>query len=140
MSCNEGPRSRFPNGLAFNAAFRNLDAWVRKGKSPPRVAPIEVADGKAVLDYHGNVRGGIRSPFVDVPTATWTGSSTGASFCFIAGHEIPFDKAKLKLLYPKHSNYASDVQRSVNALVREGTLLREDGAELVREARRASVP
>jgi hypothetical protein len=140
LSCNEGPRSRFPNSLAFNAAYRNLDAWVRKGKAPPRVAPIEVANGKAVLDSHGNVQGGIRSPFVDVPTAAWTGSSTGASFCFIAGHEKPFDKSKLKALYPTHADYVRAVQRNVDMLVRGRTLLREDGAELVKEARRASIP
>jgi hypothetical protein len=140
MSCNEGPRSRFPNSLAFNAAFRNLDAWVRTGKPAPRVEPIQVAGDKAVLDSHGNVMGGIRSPFVDVPTATWTGTSTGASFCFIAGHEVPFDAAELKALYPTHKDYVRAVQRDVDALVAGGTLLREDGAELVREAKRAQVP
>jgi hypothetical protein len=140
LSCNEGPRSRFPNSLAFNAAFRNLDAWVRKGKAPPRVPSIEVADGKTVLDSHGNAKGGIRSPFVDVPTATWTGTSTGASFCFIAGHEKPFDAAKLQSLYPKHADYVRAVKRNVDALVKGGTLLREDGDELVREAQRSKIP
>jgi hypothetical protein len=140
LSCNEGPRSRFPNSLAFNAAFRNLDAWVRKGKAPPRVEPIQVADGKAVLDQHGNVRGGIRSPYVDVPTAQWTGTSTGASFCFIAGHEKPFDAAKLKALYPTHADYVDAVRRNVKELVAQGTLLREDGEQLVREAKRAPLP
>jgi hypothetical protein len=140
LSCNEGPRSRFPNSLAFNAAFRNLDAWARKGKSPPRVAPIQVADGKAVLDWHGNVLGGIRSPHVDVPTAQWTGTSTGASFCFIAGHEKPFDAATLKSLYPTHADYVSAVRRNVRDLVAQGTMLREDGEQLVREAQRAQLP
>jgi hypothetical protein len=140
LSCNEGPRSRFPNSLAFNAAFRNLDAWVRKGRPAPRVAPIQVADGKAVLDRHGNVVGGIRSPYVDVPTATWTGSSTGASFCFIAGHEKPFDAATLKSLYPKRADYVSAVRRNVRELVAQGTLLREDGEQLVLEAQRAQLP
>jgi hypothetical protein len=140
MSCNEGPRSRFPNSLAFNAAFRNLDAWVRTGKPAPRVEPIQVADGKAELDSHGNVVGGIRSPYVDAPTAMWTGTSTGASFCFIAGHEVPFDAAELKALYPTHQVYVRAVQRDVDALVAGGTLLREDGAALVREAKRAKVP
>lgn len=45
-----------------------------------------------------------------------------------------------KSLYPTHADYEVAVKRNVDALVREGTLLREDGADLVREARRASVP
>jgi len=28
-SCNEGPRSRFPSSIHFNAAFLNIDRWVR---------------------------------------------------------------------------------------------------------------
>lgn len=140
MDCNEGPRSRFPNHLAFDAAFRNLDEWVRKGKAPPRVDPIRVEDGQPVLDPHGNVVGGVRSPYVDVPTAQWTGSSTGASFCFIAGHEKPFDAGKLKALYPTHADYVKAVKRNADALVRQRVLLREDAAELVREAQRARIP
>jgi hypothetical protein len=37
MECNEGPRSRFPNSVAFNAALRNLDEWVRT--APDRLGP-----------------------------------------------------------------------------------------------------
>jgi hypothetical protein len=140
MQCNEGPRSRFPNSVAFNAAFRNLDEWVREGVAPPRAEHIRVESGKPVLDDHGNVIGGIRSPYVDVPTAQWLGTSTGASFCFIAGHEKPFDRALLKQLYPTHAAYVSAVRDNVAALVAARFIVREDGDKLVKEAQRAQVP
>ena len=42
MDCNEGPRSRFPNGPAFNAILQNLDLWVRKGvPAPQHQAPAQ---------------------------------------------------------------------------------------------------
>ena len=82
LSCNEGPRSRFPSNIFSDAVMRNLDSWVSEGIVPPHADPILVQNGAAVLDQFGNVVGGLRSPFVDVPTSTWFGSSTGASFCF----------------------------------------------------------
>ena len=33
MNCNEGPRSRFPSRIFFDAMLRNLDQWVRYGIS-----------------------------------------------------------------------------------------------------------
>jgi hypothetical protein len=140
MECNEGPRSRFPNSVAFNAALRNLDEWVRKRTAPPRAEPIVVESGKPVLDEHGNVKGGVRSPYVDVPTSSWTGSSTGASFCFIAGHEIPFTRERLRSLYPTHAAYVDAVRKNVADLVSKRFIVREDGEELVREAQKSAVP
>lgn len=140
MNCNEGPRSRFPNSVAFNAAFRNLDAWVRDGTRPPRAAAFQVVEGKPVLDEFGNLKGGVRSPFVDVPTAAWTGTSTGASFCFIAGHEIPLDRDRLKTLYPTHAAYVQKVRQNVLDLVAKRFIVREDGLELIEQAEKAGIP
>ena len=95
MNCNEGPRSRFPSRIFFDAMVRNLDLWVRYGIRPPHADPIATqttgTTTTGVLDQFGNVVGGLRSPYLDVPTSTWFGNSTGASFCVIAGHEVPFD-------------------------------------------------
>jgi hypothetical protein len=140
MACNEGPRSRFPNWVAFNAIFQNLDLWVRNGISPPRADPIAVKNGKPVLDKFGNVTGGIRSPYVDVPTSTWFGNSTGASFCRIAGYEVPFDPERLKQLYPTRKAYERAVAADVADLVSRHFITREDGNELVEEAKRARIP
>jgi Alpha/beta hydrolase domain len=140
MDCNEGPRSRFPSHIFFDAALRNLDQWVRHGTPPPHADPIEVKDGQPVLDPYGNVRGGLRSPYLDVPTSTWTGNSTGASFCFIAGHEVPFDTARLHQLYPSHGAYVGAVVKDTVRLVAGRFVTPADGRDLIEEAARADVP
>jgi hypothetical protein len=141
-SCNEGPRSRFPSSIHFNAAQQNLDLWVRDELPPPHAAPITVAGSPPapVLDEFGNVQGGLRSPYVDVPTSVWRGSATGASFCFIAGYEIPFDQALIDELYPTHGAYVRAVRRDVRDLVADRFLTREDGKKLVREAEASDIP
>jgi hypothetical protein len=139
MSCNEGPRSRFPSRIFVDAALRNLDAWSREGIPAPPGADILVANGQPVLDAFGNVVGGLRSPYLDVPTSTWTGRSTGASFCSIAGHEIPLPQATLDALYPTRGAYVGAVVRDVRSLVAQRYLTPEDGRALVREAARTDV-
>ena len=139
-ACNEGPRSRFPSWTFFDAALRNLDLWVREGTVPPRADPILVKDGAPVLDQYGNVQGGLRSSYLDVPTSTWFGTSTGASFCFIAGHEQPFAQSTLQALYPKHGVYVREVRKDVRALQADQLLTAHDARFLIREAAKADVP
>ncbi len=139
-SCNEGPRSRFPSSIFFDAALRNLDLWVRDGVAPPHAEPILVRDGKPVLDQFGNVRGGLRSPFLDVPTSTWYGTATGASFCFIAGYERPLSQEVLDALYPNHGRYLKAVSDDIRALERQGFLTAYDARQLRLEAARSDIP
>lgn len=127
VGCDQGPRSRFPSKVGFNAILTNLQQWVEKGTPAPAGAVITIADGKTVLDEHGNVTGGVRSPYVDVPTATWFGNATGASFCRIAGYERPFDAAKLKALYGTKANYVQRVEDSVRGGVASRYIDAADG-------------
>jgi hypothetical protein len=135
VGCNEGPRSRLSMSLATNAMIRNLDQWVRRGIAPPRAELIKVENGQPVLDEHENVIGGVRSPYVAVPTATWFGTATGPSFCRIAGWERPFSQEKLLPLYPTHEDYVGKVVRSVGQLVVDRYITLPDGLELIEEAR-----
>ena len=52
--------------------FEHLVRWIRDGEEPPRADRIELADGgtTVVRDQYGNARGGFRTVFVDVPTAS----------------------------------------------------------------------
>jgi hypothetical protein len=140
VACNEGPRSRFPSNIFLDAALRNLEQWAANGIAPPHADPILVSGGQPVLDEHGNVIGGLRSPFLDVPTSTWFGSSTGASFCFIAGHEVPFSHEQLRQLYPTHGRYVWAVAKDTLNLVRQRIITAPDGVQLVRDAAQADVP
>ena len=133
MQCDQGPRSRLPNDIFFNAALRNLDLWVRDGIAPPRIDPILVVDGAPVLDAHGNVQGGWRSPYLDVPTSTWSGTATGASFCFIAGWEAPFDEATMTALYPNREDYITKLRDSVRSLENQGLLTFYDAQQIRRD-------
>ncbi|KGH45090.1 hypothetical protein IN07_19230 [Modestobacter caceresii] len=139
QACNEGPRSRFPSSIFFNAALDNLDRWVRDGVAPPRSNPIVVERGEPVLDEFGNVQGGLRSPFLDVPTSTWFGTATGASFCFIAGYEVPFEQARLDELYSSHRDYVTQVTDNVIELQAAGFLTYYDAYELIRQAKESDV-
>jgi len=82
----------------------------------------------------------VRSPHVDVPTSRWAGSSTGASFWFIAGHEIPFTPERRRMLYPTHAAYVDAVRKNVADLVSKRFSLREDGEKLVKEAQKSRLP
>ena len=96
-----------------------------------------------MLDQFGNVQGGWRSPYLDVPTSTWFASSTnppGATFCGIAGHEVPFTAERLAALYPNHGTYVRDVVRDTANLVGDRLLTLPDGLRVVEEAARADVP
>jgi Alpha/beta hydrolase domain len=139
MDCNEGPRSRFPSRIFFDAMLRNLDLWVRYGIAPPHADPIDVqgTPPTGVLDQFGNVTGGLRSPYLDVPTSTWFGSSTGPSFCAIAGHEVRLLAATLQKLHPTHGAYVRAVAKDTARLVAGRAY---DGWDIIREAAQANVP
>jgi hypothetical protein len=140
MTCNGQPRSRFPSRIFFDAILRNLDLWVRYGISPPHADPIAVENGAGVLDPYGNVVGGLRSPYLDVPTSTWSGTSLGGGFCFIVGHEDPLPAATLQSLYPTHGAYVRAVVKDTARLVAGRYITAYDGLDLIREAAQANVP
>ena len=140
MNCNEGARSRFPSSMHFNAIWQNLDLWVKRGIAPPHAPPMEVVDGKGVPDQFGNILGGLRSVYVDVPTSTWYGASTGASFCFIAGHETPLPAATLTQLYHTQAEYAQRVNASVNKLVVDRFLTPADSVDVRKDALSVVIP
>ena len=53
-------------------------------------------------DEHGNARGGIRTPFVDVPISALSGEPVpgGPPLCRSFGSTTPLDAATLARLYP----------------------------------------
>jgi len=111
----------------------HLDAWARKGKPAPRAPLIEVKDGAVVLDDAGNGVGGIRSPWVDVPAATYFTGTTPAA-CREFGHTVTFDQARMDKLYGSEKNYLSKFAQSADQLVKAGWYTESDGKKMKAEA------
>ena len=78
------PLSTVPVQAYFAVGLHHLLRWVDQGIAPPRAERVlldrNVAnDGSTmVLDEHGNAVGGIRTPYVDVPTAKYVAVNTAA--------------------------------------------------------------
>ncbi|OFW01682.1 MAG: hypothetical protein A3I61_03470 [Acidobacteria bacterium RIFCSPLOWO2_02_FULL_68_18] len=131
------------NTYVLDAAYANLTRWIREGAAPPRAERIRVENGgtpqaRVVRDQFGNARGGVRTPYVDVPVATYHTTSKGETFCPELGRTEPFDWARLNALYGTPQKYAARVADSVDRLVRERWLTESDGRKIKAEA--ATVP
>jgi hypothetical protein len=119
--------------FVYDSTLVHLDQWARKGTPAPRAALIEVKDGAVVLDAAGNGVGGVRSPWVDVPAATYFTGSTPAA-CREFGHTVAFDRARMDSLYGSDKNYQSKFAQSVDQLVKAGWYTESDGKKMKAEA------
>jgi hypothetical protein len=127
------------NTYVLDAAFMNLTRWVRDGVAPPKAERISVENGgtpqaRILRDIAGNAVGGYRTPYLDVPIATYHTSSKGETFCPELGRTAPFTWARLASLHGTPTNYATKVRQSVVQLVRGRWLTASDGRRIVAEA------
>jgi hypothetical protein len=143
------PISRFPLAAYMSVALNHLWQWLDKGTVPPHADRFYVdfnidKDGSLLaLDDAGNVKGGIRNPYVDVPTAKFGVPNSGAEppiknphpfiaargeaaqnqLCGLANYQIDFDQAHLKKLYKDRKTYQGRVQQRYDELMKEGWAL-----------------
>jgi Alpha/beta hydrolase domain len=145
QGCKE-PINAAPHHAVVKAGLHALTKWVRDGTVPSQSPAIELGDPAAadpvVRDEMGNAMGGIRIPEVEAPTATLDGrrndvanAAPGAqNFCFLFGHTIAFDAAKLKSLYPTHQAFVDRFNKAVDALEKSGYLLKPEADQARRAA------
>jgi hypothetical protein len=125
--------------LAFNAAFANLDRWVRHGVPAPRAARIELKDAGSpqasiVIDQFGHGVGGLRTPYIDVPSASYATNSPGPGNCREMGHKFAFDATRLAALYGNEKSYSAKVAQSADRLVKEHWLVEGDARRVKAES------
>ncbi|HEY3994387.1 MAG TPA: alpha/beta hydrolase domain-containing protein [Mycobacterium sp.] len=133
------------------AAVAALDAWVRTGEPAPAAPPItmrETEEPRPVLDANGIAEGGVRTPWVDVPTARTSGigdadegsengpESAGANImAAIFGSGEPFDAATLSRLYPGGvTEYVEKFTAALDTAIQSGFILPADRAEILKLA------
>ena len=140
------PLSTFPVQAYMAVALDHLFKWADDGIVPPRANRIlldrnQFNDGSNMaLDEHGNPTGGIRTTYVDVPTATYTirpaaatplipnasawiasrGQSAAEQMCGLSTAQMAFPREKLRALYKDKESYVSAVERRLAELEKSG--------------------
>jgi hypothetical protein len=146
--------NNFPYENQWNLAINVIERWASEPASgpghiwnPPHAQRITLnPDGSIAEDRFGNDEGGVRSPAVDVPTATYYDTNVplpgDRGFCSntTVGHVVPFSRAELERLYPTHADYVRKVTQDALKLGREGWLIPMDVASTIEAARRSNVP
>jgi hypothetical protein len=129
--------SQFPSAPLYKGAMLNLINWVTKGVAPPKSPRLELANGEIVRDEFGNARGGVRNPYVDVPTVRFIASppvpAGGDRSRAMMGLQEPFPAEKLRRLYKSRENYLQQFNRGIDRMVKGRWITAEDGARLKQE-------
>jgi hypothetical protein len=130
------PVSDFPWGAMAAMGLNHLIEWVDHGVVPPHATPLEFDNDTAndgsrlALDRNGNVKGGVRNTYVDVPAAAYgvpnAGATPAAQFnCSIAGWRVTYDTETFEKMYRNKGAYISAINRRLMDLVRDGWMLPE---------------
>ncbi|HEY5250707.1 MAG TPA: alpha/beta hydrolase domain-containing protein [Acidimicrobiales bacterium] len=121
-----------PQHYVMNAAVSQLDGWVASGTRPAASPRLAMRDGTFVTDDHGNVKGGIRTPHVDVPTAVLSGmGNSGHPVAYLCGTTTPFDAPKLYALYRSKDDYIDRFTAATDSAREGGFILADDAAEII---------
>ena len=170
----KAPISRYPLGAEMAVALDKLFTWVDKGVAPPHADRFYVdfnPDNKSqldrdkgtmfALDEFGNVKGGIRNTYLDVPVKSYhvpdeaatpripnphrtiaanraAGQDPEVLLCSLANFEVPLAKEQLKKLYKNSQDYAKRVAQRYDELVKQGWALPMYRDMVVSEASRVS--
>jgi hypothetical protein len=140
------PLSTFPHEAYVAMGLHHLLQWVDKGIVPPKAERIvrdndEQNDGsRMALDEHGNPRGGIRTPYVDVAFARYGlrppaitplipspsayvaagGQQAANLMCGLSGTQTPLDAAMLKAMYKTPRAYVAAFEKRLTELEKAG--------------------
>lgn len=141
------PVNAGPQHFVANAAVHALNAWIIDGTEPAKAERLSVAGDPAafVRDELGNVKGGVRTSYVDAPIAILEGEDQpqpdfseideinidNIDFCFLSGTTKLFDAATLGSLYTDNAAYIDAVNRATDNAVSKGFLLPAD-ADLIK--------
>lgn len=93
---------------------------------------VAAGDSEFVLDNLGNVMGGIRTLYVDAPSAILSGlGQTGGSFCGLFGTTDLFDAATMASLYVDQAGFVAAVTQAADSAVNSGFLQRTDADQII---------
>ncbi|HEV7734750.1 MAG TPA: alpha/beta hydrolase domain-containing protein [Candidatus Binatia bacterium] len=122
-----------PHHFVLKAALHALERWVRSGKPPASMPRLEFVPATGSVpadvarDARGNATGGIRTPQLDVPIASYSGvGQVGSILCLLFGSTEPFDTATLAELYPSSKDYVKAFNKALRAATKTGAVRPKD--------------
>lgn len=138
---NCGPQQHY----VLNAAATHLDHWVRDGTPPPEAARLHGPDEDASTlerDALGIACGGIRTPWVEAPSAVLSCENPGGDgFLFLFGRTRLLDEAALSRLYPGgREEHLRRFEAATEEALAAGFLLDVDADEVRALARHGRQP
>jgi hypothetical protein len=126
--------SQFPTPPFYNATLVNLIDWITKGISPPKAPPIERENGEILRDEYGNAKGGVRTPYVDLPTVRYIASAPATEPANMVrrmiGLQEPIPTEKLLSMYKSRADYLERFDQEIDRLVAQRWLQAKDGEKL----------
>jgi hypothetical protein len=139
------PINSGPQHIVVQAAFTDFVEWVTRGEAPPSPPPFTLSSvhpATLALDRYGNVIGGVRTPAVDVPISTLSGSApAGATvICSLFGSTKKFSTQMLVSLYGSRANYLAKYAADLAGAVGGHFVLSADRAALMAQADQVRIP
>ncbi len=131
--------------FVMNSAFYNLDRWVHYRIRPPYAERITVqnpgADNASLkLDGMGIAEGGVRSPYADAPTATYTTNTGGPGVCRELGATHKLTDAEVAARYGSLEKYDHAKVQAANRMVAERFIDDGDVSEMMADVRVGAPP
>ena len=120
----------------LQAAVANLNTWIRTGEPAPSAPPMDLTEAdppRLDLDANGLAKGGVRTPWVDVPIAKTSGTAPDESpMSFLFGEGEMFDAAALRALYPGGSaEYLERFTEALDRAIDSGFIVSADRSEIL---------
>lgn len=119
-----------PAQWVVSALLDGMDHWVRQGTPMPSAARV-VRQGKAAArdPATGNLQGGVRPPWVQVPSAAYlTDQETQCGLIYDT--KLPYTRDALRQRYGSFANYQRQFEEAKAVSIQQGYLLPEDAAGL----------
>ncbi len=117
------------------AALSALNRWITTGVAPPSAPRLTLEDVRPAalsLDGVGNATGGVRSPWMDVPTCKLSGlAAAGGRIGALFGSTRPLEPGALARLYPGgRGDYLAKFKVALALAIDAGFILPADRDEI----------
>ena len=110
--------------------LEKLHIWASQGIAPEECEPLVRENGDLARDEYGNALGGLRTPYVDIPVASYIASNPDDPEG-ICGKMTYFTKTHLKELYNSREEYIERFTEYVSKQAEEHWISESDGKKMI---------